>query len=51
MKNLSNSNIVGINGGCFSYYAGWFLRQAFSPGTPSAEDIASGAVHHATCDH
>lgn len=53
MKNLSKSEIADINGGCFSYYAGWFLREVVGSvtNTPSGEAIAHASAHHATCAH
>jgi hypothetical protein len=52
MKDLNKNELVNLNGGCFSYYAGWFIREVVGSVThsPSGEAIVNTSAHHATCD-
>jgi len=52
MKDLNKNELVNLNGGCFSYYAGWFIREVVGSVTnsPSGEAIVNASAHHATCD-
>lgn len=52
MKNLNSRELKSIDGGCFAYYAGWFLHITFGSGTGAdGEDMINLTMHHATCEN
>lgn len=51
MVNLSNSEIISINGGCFAYDAGWAVGFLWELATKDYCGMAEAVVNYDTHDH